>query len=142
MILDDRIERQKLQERARACAAGTSSRRRRYRWTDLGNAERLRDRHGENIRYCHAWKQWLLWDGARWRKDESDQILMLCIDTVRAMYAEAADIGKPKKRQEFLKFIARSEMAPRLKAMEMLARSELPITPDKLEDDEDDDEDE
>src|SRR5438874_889922 len=27
--------------------------------TDLGNAERLVSRHGENLRYCHPWKKWL-----------------------------------------------------------------------------------
>ena len=31
--------------------------------TDLGNAQRLVQRHGRNIRCVHHWKKWLTWDG-------------------------------------------------------------------------------
>jgi hypothetical protein len=31
--------------------------------------ERLADRHGANLRYCHPWGKWLVYDGTRWRVD-------------------------------------------------------------------------
>ena len=37
--------------------------------TEMGNAERLVDQHGERIRYCHPWNQWLSHDGKRWERD-------------------------------------------------------------------------
>ena len=34
--------------------------------TDLGNAQRLVQRHGRDIHFVHHWKKWLTWDGIRW----------------------------------------------------------------------------
>ena len=39
-----------------------------YHRTDSGNAERLCDRFGEIIRYCPAFKYWLVYDGCCWKK--------------------------------------------------------------------------
>lgn len=36
-----------------------------FNLTDLGNAERLVSLFGDDIRYCHAWREWLIWDGCR-----------------------------------------------------------------------------
>jgi hypothetical protein len=35
--------------------------------TEMGNAERLVDRHGAHILYCEIWRDWLIYDGTRWR---------------------------------------------------------------------------
>ncbi|MDE3205149.1 MAG: DNA primase [Acidobacteriota bacterium] len=40
-----------------------------YARSDLGNARRLVDSHGEDLRYVPQWRQWLVWDGRRWRPD-------------------------------------------------------------------------
>lgn len=40
-----------------------------YALTDLGNAQRLVDKFGENIRYCVDDGSWCCWDGVRWAKD-------------------------------------------------------------------------
>ncbi len=37
--------------------------------SDYGNALRLVRKHGTDIRYCHDWAMWLVWDGIRWKKD-------------------------------------------------------------------------
>ena len=34
-------------------------------FTELGNARQLVHYHGQDLRYCFAWKQWLVWDGRR-----------------------------------------------------------------------------
>jgi putative DNA primase/helicase len=57
--------------------------------TQLGNAERFVFEHGEKIRYCFAWKQWLFWDGKRWRRDETEQVHRLAVLTVRSIKDEA-----------------------------------------------------
>jgi len=45
-----------------------------YRYSDLGNAERLIALHGEHLRFVPAWKQWLVYDGGRWRLDHADTL--------------------------------------------------------------------
>lgn len=40
---------------------------------DVGNAQRLIAMYGPSLRYCHAFKKWLVWDSRRWEVDESDQ---------------------------------------------------------------------
>jgi hypothetical protein len=40
---------------------------------DHGNAGRLIALYGDDLRYCHAMKKWIVWDGMRWAVDETDQ---------------------------------------------------------------------
>jgi hypothetical protein len=37
-----------------------------YLYNYHGNAERLIALYGEDLKYCHAFKKWLVWDGMRW----------------------------------------------------------------------------
>ena len=41
----------------------------RFHLTDIGNAQRLVSRHGQDLRYCYPWGKWLIYDGQRWAKD-------------------------------------------------------------------------
>lgn len=59
-----------------------------HEYTDLGNAKRLLDRHGMNLRYCAAWDQWLIWDGKRWEPDEDRKIELLAQGTVESIRGE------------------------------------------------------
>jgi hypothetical protein len=36
-----------------------------HKLTDLGNAQRLVERHGQSMRFCHPWGKWLVYDGKR-----------------------------------------------------------------------------
>lgn len=92
--------------------------------TDLGNAKRLVARHGENIRYCGAKTQWLVWDEARWRWDEDGAIERLAKDTIINLYREAAEVATKAERNELINHAQRSEAATRLRAMISLAQSE------------------
>ena len=38
--------------------------------TDIANARRLAEAHGQNIRFTEA-RGWLVWDGQRWASDDS-----------------------------------------------------------------------
>ena len=42
---------------------------------DLGNSRRLVKKHGETIRFCHDAGKWYCWDGHRWIKDETSEII-------------------------------------------------------------------
>ncbi len=61
-----------------------------YPLTDLGNAERFRERHGHAFRWCPA-IGWLAWDGQRWNAQAAGQLVARAVyDTVRSILAEAA----------------------------------------------------
>lgn len=85
--------------------------------TDLGNAERLIDRHQEEIRYCYRPAGWYAWDGHRWAPDASGALWQLAAETVRSMYEEAARIEDGDKRKALVDHARRSETDGRLTAM-------------------------
>lgn len=105
------------------------------RLTDLGNAQRLVARHGQDLRYCHPWKKWLVWDGIRWKPDDTGEVMRRAKETVRSMYAETARIDDERGRRDSLKFLLKSENKDRLNAMVSLAASEpgIPVLPGDLD---------
>jgi len=108
-----------------------------YHLTDLGNAERLVARHGQDLRYCHLWGKWLVWDGRRWKIDDTAEVVRRAKEVVRLMYAEAANIEDKDERRALIKFAMRSEQSGRLAAMISLASSEMgiPVLPEELDTD-------
>jgi putative DNA primase/helicase len=112
-----------------AAARLDAPRPRRYHATDLGNAQRLADRHRRDLRYCFGLDAWFCWDGVRWCVDETGQVERLAKETARHMYSEAVQALDEDTRKALVKWAIRSEAASRLKALVYLARSEpgLPV---------------
>lgn len=106
-----------------------------HHYTDLGNAGRLVDMHGEEIRFCYDWNSWLIWDGTRWKQDTSGEVSRLATDVPRSLYLAAAEAEDKTERQNIAKFAAATEGAFRLRAMVELARSQVPVTMDALDSD-------
>jgi putative DNA primase/helicase len=104
-----------------------------FNLTDLGNAERLLARHGENVRYCYPWGCWLVWTGARWERDEGGKVHRLAKETVRGIYAEAAAAESEERRKMLAKHATASEAESRIRAMLELAKSDVPVSPDELD---------
>ena len=121
-------------------------------FTDTGNAERLVDRHGHEIRYCHPWKKWHTWRDIQWTTDDTGDVAARIKDTLRAarqsamnrlrsIPTPAADAPKDHpdrlaraEIQDELKFLAASESSRARSSMESLARSEsgVPILIDDM----------
>jgi putative DNA primase/helicase len=80
-----------------------------FPWSDLGNGRRLVQAHGERLRYVHAWKRWLVWDGTRWIISEGDEVIRLMNDVLEGMALEAAGITDEERREQFRKFVTRSQ---------------------------------
>ncbi len=108
---------------------------REHHLTDSGNAERLVSAHGENIRYCELWAQWLVWDGNRWARDYGSLIHAKAKQTIQQMYLSAGRIGDEERRTKEVKWALASESESRIRAMIALARYEpgVPIHPDLLD---------
>ncbi|MCC7086329.1 MAG: hypothetical protein IT427_15105 [Pirellulales bacterium] len=97
------------------------------RTTDVGNAERFAAQHGADVRYCHAWRKWLVWDGRRWGIDQSGEIMRRAKQTARSIYVEASQATDRHEREALAKWAAASERRERLAAMAALAESEQPV---------------
>ena len=69
--------------------------------SDYGNGQRLIAVHGKDARYCPPFKSWFLWDGKRWKLDESNEIrgrvhavmLALVLQAVQAKDMPLAKFG-------------------------------------------------
>ena len=94
--------------------------------TDVGNGKRLVARHGRDLRYCHPWGRWLVWDGHRWELDATDEISRRAKDTALSVYYEAATVAgdDDDRRKAIAKHAVRSEGDARIAAMIHMASSE------------------
>jgi putative DNA primase/helicase len=98
-----------------------------FRKTDLGNARRLVERHGQNIRYVHAWKKWVIWQGDLWSVDECGAIDELAKEMVESIHSDAEQEPDDAKRAQLRKHAINSAKAERLQALVKVARSEEPV---------------
>jgi putative DNA primase/helicase len=107
----------------------------RWRRTDTGNAERFVDQHGANVRYLPAWKQWLVWDGKRWKTDGTFQVHRLAKDTVRAIYLDVAKMTDESEKRDWVKHAMQSEADRSIRAMlqRVMAEPGIAIVPDQLD---------
>jgi len=103
--------------------------------TDLGNALRLVRLHGKDLHYCHPWGKWLVWDGRRWAKDATAEVVRRAKDTIRRIYAEASSEPDEERRKALAKHALKSESEARIRAMLALAESEpgVPVLPEDLD---------
>ncbi len=103
--------------------------------TDMGNAARLTDLHGEDFRYSYEMGRFLYYDGRRWRPDANGSVERMAKDTVRSIYAEADRESDDGRRKALGKHAVRSESKRAMQAMMDLARSEpgVPVSPEDLD---------
>ena len=92
--------------------------------TDLGNAERLVARHGQDLHFDCTQGKWVIWDGSRFRPDITGEIERKCHDTVRHIHEEAArDHLLWAEKEAILRHAKASESGGKLSAMERVGRS-------------------
>lgn len=120
-----------------SAAPDDEPKRKRFSNTDLGNAERLVARHGTELRFCHPWGKWLVWDSRRWKIDDTAEVFRRASSTVRSIYAEAATYSTEAARNAVVAWASKSEAAERMRALLSLASSRhgIPILPDALDKD-------
>ena len=104
-----------------------------HRKTDLGNAERFRDQHGDDVRFCHPWGKWLIWDGRRWAIDDSGEVMRRTKQTARSIYVEASRCDSDEESKKLAGWAIATEQGKYLNAMVTLAKSELPIAVEELD---------
>jgi putative DNA primase/helicase len=125
-----------------------------YPHTDLGNAERFRERNKDRLRWCPT-LGWLWWDGKRWSRNGADaKVKAYEHETVRAIQLEAAALfnsahdvpvgvkyrGKPDEQtimmsDSLAQWGRDSESFSRLRPISDRAEAYLSIGPDELDGD-------
>jgi hypothetical protein len=69
--------------------------------TDTGNARRLVERHGKDLRHCHPWKKWLCWVSGRWQVDARAETTLRVKETIGELFRQAiAEIEAVRKQVE------------------------------------------
>ena len=102
--------------------------------TDLGNAERLNDAYGPDLRYCFEMGRWLVWDGQRWNANIPEGVYSRTYDVIRKISKEAE--GLPAEQAKaIMDHAVRSERAQRIEAAIVLARSMVPVKHEVLDGD-------
>jgi putative DNA primase/helicase len=99
---------------------------------DHGNAERLIAIYGSDLRYCHGFKKWLVWDGMRWAVDDTDQARRLAKMAMLEFLKQAIDRGAGEKAEKF----ARASLdVRRIGSMLSMAECEIFVRPTDLDTD-------
>src|SRR5665648_448715 len=101
--------------------------------TDLGNAKRFVRLHGENIRYCVQWKFWLVWDGARWEKDDAMRIDRMTESVALDLDRESSETADKERRQALRKAAQSAESNKKKRDMLDMARSMVAVRQDDLD---------
>ena len=92
--------------------------------TDIGNAELLIREHGADLRYVHKYKSWMVWDGARWMRDETGTVGRRCKQVLRGLVAYANSLDDDATRSKLISHAIRSEQNGRIQGMIERAKSE------------------
>ncbi len=97
-----------------------------FHLTDLGNAHRLVDWHGQDLRYVGKLRHWRVWDGTRWADDVTGEVLRRAKMSIAHLYSESAELDE-EGRKALAKHALRSENVQRIGGMVKLAESEPQI---------------
>jgi putative DNA primase/helicase len=109
--------------------------------TDTDNAKRFIARHGHQVKYCHNWSQWLIWNGKRWLPDDTGLVKRYAMLTAEAIILEAANLpdtdSNQPARQAIERFAKHSKNLSMLNAMLDLAKNfqEIAVTSKDLDSD-------
>jgi len=105
--------------------------------TDLANARRFAREHRCDLRYITKSRQWLVWDGHRWRPDDTGEVQRRAKATVQGLFRDAAAIPDSDQRKKRIGLAIPAQAAPRISGMIELAKSEtgIAIIQDQLDSD-------
>ena len=98
-----------------------------WRHTDLGVAESFIHRFGEQVRFNHKHKEWLIWNCHHWRTDKNEEIRRKATEHVRAWQTEAMAIRDLQTKQEVARFTLKLEKSAALGTLVDLSKSMLPV---------------
>ena len=105
-----------------------------FNTTDIGNGERFALRYSDEVKYVAPRKTHLIWDGARWKADETSIVREYAKAAARAINAEIA-IAPDDRVRDLRQWAKYSEHEARLSAMLKMASSDasIVVVPNQLD---------
>lgn len=104
-------------------------------FTDYGNALRMWKAFNDELFYVPEFGKWFVWSGGRWVSDRTLTATKYAHKTIQALYAEAAAESDKQRRQDLIEHARRSEMGPRLRETENIAKAMMAVSSDQLDTD-------
>lgn len=103
--------------------------------SELGNARRLVDAMNGDARYEPASRDWFVWDGRRWVRDDQGHVTRMAKRVVDGLLADAKLVNDPETLKRRVAFAYRSQSAARIAGMIELAKTEpgVPIAFDAFD---------
>lgn len=89
---------------------------------DYGNALRIKVRYGDDLAYSHPEKSWFVWDGRRWAKDITGEVIRRAKHTMIEFFSEAAEFGSREAENFAKKSLNQKDLKSALESLQ----SELP----------------
>ncbi|GHV26201.1 phage protein [Spirochaetia bacterium] len=81
-----------------------------FQFTDSTNAERMMKKYGVDIRYVHAWKSWLVWNGEYWKVDAGGAFVHeKGLAMIRSIYGEILETADYREKEAIEKAAIQSE---------------------------------
>lgn len=114
---------------------GKAEERKKYDMTDTGNAHRLQDAFGANIRYSYNRRKWLYWNGKAWIPDESGEVKKLADIICDEIKKEALLEQDEKTSLDLLKWANRTASSKGKENMikECQHLTGIPVSQDELD---------
>jgi len=111
----------------------------RYSYDDTGNAERLKDLFGDNIRFNYTSNSWMYYDGKRWRHDDTGRMKILTDKVVENMKNEKLFLADGVDQEDMEKYRYRhwKDSRNHNKKVNMMKECEhlLPVTNETFDND-------
>jgi len=92
--------------------------------TELGNARRLVELLDGNARYEPASRDWFIWDGRRWVRDDEGEITRYAKRVADSLLSAAWLVSDQETQRRRIAFAHKSQSAGRISAMIELAKTE------------------
>ncbi len=99
----------------------------RFNETDMGNAERLVDQHGDDLLYSHEQRRWYEWTGRLWVPDRLGAVQRRAKQTIGSIYHEAAGAHDPQRAAQLGDHAKASQRRERVAAAIKLSEDDLAV---------------
>lgn len=100
-----------------------------YMRNDYGNSQRLAALYGDDMKYCHQMKKWLVFEGRRWKPDTTGEAYRLAKKAMVEFAKEAFDTTN----EDLQKFAVGSLNERQITHLLILAQSEIYVEAHQLD---------
>ncbi len=101
--------------------------------TPEGLSKRFLNLHRNETLWVEAWKSWMIYDGRRWKRDDTVRIIARAKDVARTLLQEAYKADDPDERRALREFSEKAESVNTIKELLTLTKPEVAATPDQFD---------